>query len=73
MFNKFVERAKYVTTGEDGASMIEIMVWFAVVLVVGLALMAIKTTVVSFLNKANEKIGTFEGTIDGFNQTGTPN
>lgn len=59
-----VNRAKYVLNGEEGASMMEIIVWFTVVLAVGAALLLLKDTVVDFLNSIVTKIGTFKTEAD---------
>lgn len=52
-----VNRAKYVMDGEDGASNIELIVWFSVVLVIATALFLFKDQVVAFITKANTQIG----------------
>lgn len=57
-------RAKFVTTGEDGASMIEIIVWFTVVLIVGIGLMLFKDSILAFLGTATGKVGDFNTAID---------
>lgn len=52
-----VNRAKYVMDGEDGASNIELIVWFSVVLVIATTLFLFRDAVVNFIKKANTQIG----------------
>lgn len=61
MVNSIIKRAKYVATGEDGASMLEVMGYFAVCLIVIAALIGVGNVVKSFLENA-------KGTVDGINQ-----
>lgn len=52
-----VNRAKYVMSGEEGASNIELIVWFSVVLVIATTLFLFRDAVVNFIKKANTQIG----------------
>ncbi len=55
MMNLF-NRARYVMTGEDGASNVEIIIWISVVLVISTILFAFKDAIIGFLTKANTKV-----------------
>lgn len=48
----FMNRAKYVLTGEDGASNIEIIVWISVVLVIATVLFLFRDAITGFLTRA---------------------
>ena len=51
-----INRAKYVVSGEEGASNIELIVWFSVVLVIATALFLFKDSVVAFVTKATSQV-----------------
>ncbi|MFJ8531405.1 hypothetical protein [Bacillus sp. NPDC094106] len=55
--HNLMNRAKYVLSGEDGASNVEIIVWISVVLVLATALFIFKDKIVDFLTRAG-------GTVD---------
>lgn len=44
-----LNRAKYVTQGEDGASTVELVVWFSVVLILGTVLYLFKDSIWDFI------------------------
>lgn len=54
------ERAKYVTSGEDGASALEIIVWISVVLVIATALFFFRDSIVNFLGRARNSVDNFQ-------------
>lgn len=56
MLSNVLNRAKYVVSGEEGASMVELMVWFAVVMAVGGVLLLIKNTVTDYLTDTNTEL-----------------
>jgi|GEM_PF-5543597 len=49
-------RIKYVMTGEDGASNLEIIIWMSVVLVIATTLFVFRDKIIGFLNKAGNKV-----------------
>jgi hypothetical protein len=51
-----VQRAKYVMTGEDGASNVELIVWFSVVLVIATALFVFRDQIIDFLTRAGTEV-----------------
>lgn len=51
-----MQRAKYVIKGEDGASNVEIIVWFSVVLVISTALFLFRNQVTDFISDAGEQV-----------------
>lgn len=53
---KLMNRVKYVMTGEDGASNLELIIWFSVVLVIATTLFVFRDKIVNFLNKAGTKV-----------------
>lgn len=53
------EKINYVLNGEDGASNVEIIVWFAVVFVIAVALFLFRDAITAFITKVNTKIKTF--------------
>lgn len=56
---KLKERMNYVLKGEDGASNVEIIVWFAVVFVIAAALFLFRDAVTAFVAKVEAKIKGF--------------
>ena len=46
---KLINRAKYVLNGEEGASNVEIIVWFSVVFVIATILFLFRDSVTSFI------------------------
>ena len=55
-----INRANYVLNGEDGASNVEIIVWFSVVFVVATVLFLFKDSVVAIIQKITTRIGNFQ-------------
>lgn len=51
-----VNKAKYVLKGEDGASNLEIVVWFSVVLMIATALFFFKDAIVKFTQGSGNKV-----------------
>ena len=51
-----IERAKFVTSGEKGASNVEIVVWISVVLVIATILFLFRDAIRTFLNKATGQV-----------------
>lgn len=51
-----INRVNYVLNSEDGASNVEIIVWFSVVFIISTALFAFKTSVVNFITSINTKV-----------------
>lgn len=51
-----MNRIKYVMQGEDGASNLEIVVWFSVVLMIATALFFFKDAIVRFTQKSGNKV-----------------
>ena len=51
-----IERAKFVTQGEKGASNVEIVVWISVVLVIATILFLFRDAIKNFLNKATGQV-----------------
>ncbi|NLZ35600.1 MAG: hypothetical protein GX889_12005 [Clostridiales bacterium] len=51
-----MNRIKYVMQGEDGASNLEIVVWFSVVLMIATALFFFKDAIVRFTQKTGNKV-----------------
>jgi Flp pilus assembly pilin Flp len=47
-----MNRINYVTSGEDGASNVEIVVWISVVLIIATVLYLFKDAIIGFLNRA---------------------
>lgn len=52
-----VNKAKYVMQGEDGASNLELVIWFSVILVIGTALFAFRGRIVTFITGAGNSVG----------------
>ena len=57
---KLLDRAKYVVSGEEGASNVEIIVWISVVLVLATTLFLFRDSIKNFINKAINRIDSFE-------------
>lgn len=55
-----INRVKYVMQGEDGASNLEIVVWFSVVLVIATALFLFKDAIVRFVNNSTSQVKNFK-------------
>lgn len=51
-----IERARYVANGEEGASVLEIIVWFMFVLGVAVVIMVIKNSSENFLKGTDDVI-----------------
>ena len=68
-----INRVDYVLNGEDGASNVEIIVWFSVVFVIATALFLFKDSVTTFIEKINTKIGNLDtiGAGSASNGSGT--
>ena len=60
---KLFNRAKYVISGEDGASNLEIIVWMSVVLVIAGFLFAFRNQIGRFLNNVTGKVGEMNNTL----------
>jgi hypothetical protein len=54
--NKWIQRAKHVLKGENGASNIEIIIWISVVLVIATALFLFRGDIVNFLSNAGGQV-----------------
>lgn len=54
------ERVKYVLTGEDGASNVELVVWFSVVFVIATVLFAFRDIIKGFMNKSINRVDSFQ-------------
>lgn len=57
---KLFNRAKYVMTGEDGASNVEIIVWISVVLVIATFLFMFRDSINDFISDATSKVDAFD-------------
>ena len=55
-----INRAKYVMSGEEGASNVEIIVWMSVCLIIATFLFAFRDKVTEFITKASTKVESFE-------------
>ena len=55
-----INRVKYVMQGEDGASNLEIVVWFSVVLVIATALFLFKDAIDKFIRNSTNRVKTFK-------------
>lgn len=55
-----VNRAKFVCGGEEGASNLELVVWFGVVLFLAVALIAFGGNISKFLGGAGEDVNTIK-------------
>lgn len=55
-----INRAKYVMSGEDGASNIEIIVWISVVLVIATFLFMFRDSISAFITDATSKVDEFD-------------
>lgn len=55
-----INRAKYVMSGEDGASNIEIIVWISVVLVIATFLFMFRDSINAFITDATSKVDEFD-------------
>lgn len=53
-------RAKYVLDGEEGASNLEIIVWFSVVLVIATALFLFRDAIAKFVGDATSSVNNFK-------------
>lgn len=51
-----IKKAKYVMTGEEGSSNIEIIIWISVVLVIATVLIVFSGQIKGFLTKAGGKV-----------------
>lgn len=51
-----MNRVRYVMQGEDGASNLEIVVWFSVVLMIATALFFFKDAIVRFTRNSGNKV-----------------
>lgn len=51
-----INRAKYAVSGEDGASNLEIIVWFSVVLVIATILFVFRDAITGFIEKATSRV-----------------
>lgn len=52
-------RINYVLNGEDGASNVELIVWFSVVFVIATVLFIFRGAIQGFLNKSIERVNNF--------------
>jgi len=57
---KLLDRAKYVVSGEEGASNVEIIVWISVVLVLATTLFLFRDSIKGFIEKAINRIDSFK-------------
>ena len=70
---QILNRAKYVMTGEDGASNLEIIVWMSVVLVIAGFLFVFRNKIGEFLNNVSGKVKTMENDLNNNFTTGNNN
>lgn len=63
--NKLVNRAKYVLTGEDGASNMEFIIITAVILTIAIALFMFGGKIRDFLTQAGAEVDSLTGGING--------
>lgn len=54
------ERVNYVLNGEDGASNVELIVWFSVVFVIATVLFLFRGAITDFINDIIGRINSFE-------------
>lgn len=57
---KIFKNAKYVLSGDNGASNLEIIVWFSVVLAIATILWLFRDAVIGFVNGAIAKVNNFK-------------
>ena len=57
---KLKDRMNYVLNGDDGASNVEIIIWFAVVFFISVALFALRDAINNFIKSITTKVGTFK-------------
>ena len=68
MIKGLFNRAKYVVSGEEGASNVEIIVWISVVLVIATVLFLFRDSINDFIKKAIDKVDSFEVDADGYSR-----
>lgn len=68
IMRKLLDRAKYVVSGEEGASNVEIIVWISVVLVIATVLFLFRDSINDFIMKAIKKIDSFEVDTNKYNR-----
>lgn len=54
---QLLNRAKHAVQGEDGASNLEIIVWFSVVLVIATVLFLFRENIETFITNAADRVG----------------
>ena len=59
-----LNKAKYVMSGEEGASNVEIIVWISVVLVIATALFLFRNQITKFIAGAGKQVDTMTGGLD---------
>lgn len=57
---KLKERINYVLRGEEGASNVELIVWFSVVFVIATILFLFRDTINTFINKSVDRVNSFK-------------
>ena len=68
MIKGLFNRAKYVVSGEEGASNVEIIVWISVVLVIATVLFLFRDSINEFIMKAVDKVDSFEVDTDKYSR-----
>lgn len=53
------ERINYVLKGEEGASNVELIVWFSVVFVIATVLFIFRNAISGFINKSVNRVNSF--------------
>lgn len=56
---KLSERINYVLKGEEGASNVELIVWFSVVFVIATVLFLFRNAINGFINKSINRVDNF--------------
>lgn len=56
---KLKERVNYVLKGEEGASNVELIVWFSVVFVIATVLFLFRNAISGFINKSIGRVNDF--------------
>lgn len=56
---KLKERINYVLNGEDGASNVELIVWFSVVFIIATVLFFFRDAINGFINKSINRVDSF--------------
>lgn len=57
---KLKERINYVLNGEEGASNVELIVWFSVVFIIATVLFLFRDAIGGFINKSINRVDSFK-------------